>query len=133
MKKSLVNTFKFNKQYLPVFAMALLVLLSSCAVKGGIKSLLIFPNSIQQTATKSMQFVGSFTADTCNSIENTTAKITQTFSVESNALLPILLLATALIFLSGALLLRTPSHPGYGNLKISGTLPIFLQYQKLII
>ena len=133
MKKSLVNTFKFNKQYILVFAMALLVLLSSCAVKGGIKSLIIFPDSIQQTSTKSMHFLGSFTADACSIVENTTAKITQSFSVESNALLPLLLLATALIFLSGALLLRAPSHPGYGNLKISGTLPIFLQYQKLII
>ena len=133
MKKNVVPFLKNSKQYFFVLATVFLVLLSSCAVKGGIKSFMLFPDSIQNTTTKSMQFMLTTGIEKCQVIENAITTSTQELVGSHANFLPLLLLSVALVILSGVAFNHNPSHPRYGTLKISGSLPIFLQYQKLII
>lgn len=131
MKKSVVHILKNSKRYTFVLATVFLVLLSSCAVKGGIKSLILFPDSIQNTTTKSMQSMLTTGIEKCAVIENAITSSTQ--ELVGTNILPLLLLSAALLILSGVADYQISAHPRYGTLKISGSLPIFLQYQKLII
>ena len=133
MKKNVVPFLKNSKQYFFVLATVFLVLLSSCAVKGGIKSFMLFPDSIKNTTTKSMQFMLTTGIEKCQVIENAITSSTQELHSNHSNFLPLFLLSAALLILSGVALYQTPTHPRYGTLKISGSLPIFLQYQKLII
>ena len=133
MKKNVVSILKKSKQYIAVLAAIFLVLLSSCAVKGGIKSFMLFPDSIQNTTAKSMQFMLTTGIKKCAVIENAIASSSQELVGNHLNFLPLLLLSAALLILSGVSLYQIPPHPRYGTLKISGSLPIFLQYQKLII
>jgi hypothetical protein len=109
------------------------VLLSPCHVKNGIKSLAGIPSRTEQDlAKKSNLFFASNGTEKCVS-ETSDTKISQTVSSNTHDLLPAVLLTTAFVFLPGYTLCKQQPHPLYGSLKIPGTLPIFLQYRKLII
>ena len=133
MKNNPVPILKNSKQYFFVLATVFLVLLSSCAVKGGIKSLILFPDSIQNTTTKMVQFMLTSGVEKCQVIENAITSSTQELLANHSNFLPLVALSVVLLILSGGTLYQIPTHPRYGTVKISGSLPIFLQYQKLII
>ena len=59
-------------------------------------------------------------------------KIAQTPS-KMNDLLPVIVLMAVFLFLCNIPYAGGQAHHLYDTLKITGTLPIFLQYQKLII
>jgi len=111
----------------------LCVLLSSCPIKSGIKSLVGIPTNTEQgVPKKSSLFSAGNGTEKCVS-ETSDTKISQTVSSSTQDVLPAVLLTAAFVFLLGYTLCKQQPHPLYGSLKIPGTLPIFLQYRKLII
>jgi len=121
---------KNHQRHLAVFFAFIVVMLTSCAFKGSIKSLAGIPLSTEQGHSKKT-VIGSDT-ETCVYGEVTDAKIS-TYSSNTNDLLPVALVETALFFLFGyGALASAPSHAGYATRKTPGSLPIFIQYRQLI-
>jgi hypothetical protein len=116
-----------------VFAAMLLVLLTSCPIKNGLLSLADIPINTEQGSSKKSTLFSGYGVEKCFYSETSDTIISQEISINTNDLLPALLLAAAFLFLLGYISYNQPSHPLYGNLKITGTLPIFLQYRKLIL
>lgn len=132
MNRTVPYNSRTYQRYLFVFAAMVFVLFSSCPIKSSIKSLAGIPaNTEQGLAKKSNPFSGNG-AEKCIG-ENSDTKIAQTVSLNTNDLLPAVLLTAAFVFLLGYTLSKEQPHLLYGNLKISSTLPIFLQYRKLVI
>lgn len=130
MDWTLSNTKKYTQRCLFVCIVVVLVLLTSCPVKSSIKSLAGIPANTEQGLVKKNDVVGS---ERCVVGETADTKISPTTSFQTNDWLPIAILAVTFLFLLGYTRCNEQSHPLYGSLKIPGTLPIFLQYQKLII
>lgn len=130
MDWTLSNTKKYTQRCLFVCIVVVLVLLTSCPVKSSIKSLAGIPANTEQGLVKKNDVVGS---ERCVVGETADTKISQTSSFQTNDWLPIAVLSVTFLFLLGYTICNEQSHPLYGSLKIPGTLPIFLQYQKLII
>ncbi|WPQ63077.1 hypothetical protein SIO70_32435 [Chitinophaga sancti] len=130
MNRTVLYNLRTYQRYFFVFATMVLVLLSSCPIKSVIKNLAGIPTNKEQGLTKkSNPFFGNG-AEKCIS-ETLDTTISQTGSFNTNDWLPALL-TTAFVFLPGYTLCNElPQF--YGSLKIPGTLPIFLQYRKLII
>lgn len=130
MDWTLSNTKKYTQRCLFVCIVVVLVLLTSCPVKSSIKSLAGIPANTEQGLVKKNDVVGS---ERCVVAETADTKISPTTSFQTNDWLPIAILSVTFLFLLGYTRCNEQSHPLYGSLKIPGTLPIFLQYQKLII
>src|SRR5690606_39043497 len=107
-------------------------LFTSCSVKSSIKSLTGIPINTEKGLVKKSNAFGSG-SEKCIIGETIDTKIAQTAPFRPNNLLPISILAATSLFLLGYALAKAQTHPLYGNLKISGTLPLFLQHQKFII
>lgn len=132
MDRLMLNIIKNYSRYLAVFVMVVFVLLTSCPVKSSIKGLAGVPvNTEQQAAKKNNPLYGQ-EIEKCADSQTTETSIIQTFSHASD-LLPVVLFAVTFIFLFGYTFSREQTHPRYSNLKIPGSLPIFLQYRRLII
>ncbi len=133
MDKAKPNILKNHLRDFLVFAAMLLVVLTSCPIKNGLLSLANIPaNSEQRLAKKSTIFSGE-RIEKCIYSETADPIIFQEVSSSANEFLPILLLTATFLFLLSFTTGRDQAHPLYGNLKITGTLPIFLQYRKLLI
>lgn len=115
-----------------VSVLMILVLLTSCSIKNGLKNFAgTQVNTEQILGKKASLFSG---LEECyDNVVTTSTKISEEISSNANDLLPAVLLTATFLFLSGYTVRREQLHPLYGNSKISGTLPIFLQYRKLII
>ncbi|NKI27849.1 hypothetical protein HCG49_14895 [Arenibacter sp. 6A1] len=124
---------KNYRQYLFVFVAMILVLISSCSVKSGIKSLAGVPFSTEQNTTKKGNVVFGAHKANCINTETANKEISQSISLDTADSLPEALLVAAFIFVFGNTLYKQQLHPRYSNLKIPGSLPIFLQNQKLIL
>ena len=112
------------KRYFLVFAAMLLVLLSSCSIKSGIKSLAGIPVGTERTLPKSNQYFSSSPVETCAEFDIADTQIVQKFSFNANDLQPVASLKIS----------KENRHPVYsGSSKIRSTIPIFLEYQKLIL
>lgn len=111
----------------------LCILISSCAVKFGIKNFLnIQTHSKNNSSIPKEKFTGSTSAWQCNFCKEK--------DILSNGDVPFSVsdlqgfVAFTFIFLGGAiLLLNSQKHPVYDSSKIGNKVPIFLQYRKLII
>lgn len=125
---------KSLQRHIVMFASIFLVLLSSCAIKSSIKNL-VSENSSQtgehKTAHKS-NF--SITKTSSCSIINATEKLSlsKTISLEKSKVLPVFL-SFAFAFFLGIVIPKNQEHSYYNTTKISGAIPIFLRYEKLII
>lgn len=114
-----------------VLAAMALVLLTSCSIKNSLKN---FSGNQVNTEQGLGKKAGLFSGlENCYDNVTTSTKISKEISSHANKLLPAVLLTVTFLFLSGYTVRREQLHPLYGNSKISGTLPIFLQYRKLII
>jgi len=133
MDRTLLNIQKNYRRSLFAFVAMVFVLIASCSVKSSIKSLVGIPLNSQQGVTKTNHSFFSNGSEKCVNGETTDTEILQSASSQTNSLLPALILTAAFLFLLGYTFLKEQSHPLYGTLKIPGTLPIFLQYRKLII
>ena len=124
MNGTLSNIGSKCKRYFLVFAAMLLVLLSSCSIKSGIKSLAGIPVGTERTLPKSNQYFSSGTVETCAEFDIEDTQIVQKFSFNANDLQPVAFLKIS----------KENRHPVYsGSSKIRSTIPIFLEYQKLIL
>lgn len=129
-----VSNIKMNyRRGFFAFATILLVLLTSCPVKISIKNLAGIPVKTEQPTTpKSHHSVN--TVEKCNVVASE-MQIVQKSSLDVNDLLPVILFTASFFFFIG---FRTESkenkHPTYsGSSKIRSSIPIFLEYRKLII
>ena len=111
----------------------LFVLLSSCAVKNGIKEALGFPINIEQSSTLKSNIFLAGNAGTCvSTVIGDTNLISHSVQQASQGL-PFIVVASIFIFLLGISFPAVQPHPLYRSVKISGSLSLFLQYRKLII
>lgn len=133
MSSILSNTTPNYRRYFLVFAAMVFILLTSCPVKGGIKTLIGLPVKTEQGLAKGNKgFIGNGSEKCSNAATDQIIVSPITFE-NAGHLLPAIILTAAFLFLLGYTLYKAPAHPLYGNLKISGPLPIFLQYRKLIL
>ena len=122
---------KNHRRHLAVFTAFIVVMLTSCAFKGSIKSLAGIPANTEQNQSKKTA-VGS-DMDACVYGEVTDAKIA-TYSSNANDLLPVALVVTALFSLVGFnARAEAQLRAGYVIHRIPNPLPIFLQHRQLII
>jgi hypothetical protein len=131
MNRTFPNIPKKTLRYIFVFAAMVLVLLSSCPVKSSLRTLAGFPVKTEQGVTKGNHTF--FASERCVNTPTTETSVSQTVSADTNNLLPVVLFTAAFLFLPGYALCREQSRTLYGNIRIPGTLPIFLQHRKLII
>jgi len=134
MSKIIPNTSMNYQRYLFVFAATLLVLLTSCTVKSSIRTLAGFPAKPAHSLPKGHKNLSVNSLEKCVSFEAADAQNVQKIS-NANDLLPVVLLTAALFFLFS---FRTVSqehiHPLYsGSTKIRNSIPLFLEYRKLLI
>lgn len=131
MFRHILNKVKGYQQYFFVLALVLFALLSSCPIKAGIKSLASEPiKSEQRTSGQSGALSSHF--DKCADSERTVMVTTSRSSPIADLLPAVLLLGVALYFFCFTFR-KEKVHPLYGNLKLAGSLPLFLEYQQLII
>ncbi|MBD1425195.1 hypothetical protein [Sphingobacterium arenae] len=131
MYKNILDSFKIYQRYLSGVALLFFVLLSSCPVKASIKNFADNPIKKEQSSTNRSNAL-FHSSDRCADTELTTKVIKQGSSQHVD-ILPAILFTAIVFFLFCIPHRKEKAHPLYGNLKLAGTLPIFLQYRKLII
>lgn len=122
------------KRYLFVLATVLLVLLSSCVVKSSIKTLVGIPTNTAQSFAKGYLNFSVTNLDRCAEIDLADAQIIQKSSFDVHDLLSVAIFTVS--FLLGVLFPASKEnrHPLYSDSrKIRNSIPIFLEYRKLII
>ena len=132
---SIPNITANVKRYFFVFATMLLVLLSSCSVKNSIKTLAGIPANTEQSLPKGNQNLSVNASDKCAQFEIADTQIVQKIFSNTNDLLPVVLFTAALFFLFGFRPVnKEHNHPLYrGSAKIRNSIPLFLEYRKLLI
>ena len=127
------NKTKIGWRYMLAGISILFVLLSSCAVKNGIKGALGFPMNVEKAITlKGNTFVAGNANACVGTITSDTNLISHSVQQASQSL-PFILVASIIIFLLGVSFTAAQPHPLYRSVKIPGSLSLFLQYRKLII
>lgn len=123
------------RQHFLVFATILLVLLTSCVVKGSIKSLAGIPLTTERSIPKGNQHFSSNSTEKCAEYEVSSSQIVQKSSISTNNLMPVVIFTTAFLFLFGLQpVSKENKHPVYsGSSKIRSAVPLFLEYRKLIL
>ncbi len=136
MSKTKSQILANYKRYLFVLATIFLVTISSCPLKGGLKALAGMPVSTESSIpSKGNQKSIVNTIEKCAEIEITDTLMAQNISIDVNSLLPFLLCTAAFFCLfafrsTG----KAYAHPLYnGSKKIRNSIPLFLEYRKLII
>lgn len=134
MRKIVSHSLLNCKRYFTVYATILLVLLSSCAVKSNIKALTAIAAQTEHSSSKTNYNHTTPTFERCVEKEVTDQQMIQKFSFESHDLLPALL-ATAFFFLFlFPSAFRKTRHPLYKEgRKIRYSIPLFLEYQQIIV
>lgn len=117
------------------FALAavLLLLLSSCPIKTGIRSLAGIPVQTGHHSSKgNYVFLGS-SLERCINVETVDTKVVEAgFTFQCDARHDDIFAAVS-SFIFDASTGDQPPHPLYGSVKPGSTVPIFLQCRKLII
>lgn len=113
----------------------LLVLLSSCAVKTSIKSLVGFPAKTEQSFPKGNLNFSASTFQKCAQLIDVDTSSIQKSSFKASDLLPAVVFMAAFLLLPGFTAVKKENrHPLYdGSGKIGSALPLFLEYRKLIL
>ena len=125
--------FENHRRNLLVSVAVVFVLLTSCPVKSAIKTLAGIPVNTEQGQTKKNSITVVNSAEQCSYPEGTDTKIFLSTSTHTSSLLPIFLFTAIFIFGFGFTLIGKQTHPVYGNLRIAASIPIFLQYRRLLI
>lgn len=138
MKKSMLNITNNVQRYLFVFATVLLVLFSSCIVRASVKTLVGIPTKTEKGIPTANRSFSASSVEKCSTIETAdtlTVQTVQKSSSNANDLLPVVLFTATFFFLfSFRSLTKESKHPIYSSSsKIRSSIPIFLEYRKLII
>ncbi|AIM36695.1 hypothetical protein KO02_08225 [Sphingobacterium sp. ML3W] len=116
-----------------IVATIFFVLLTSCAVKSSIKSWADIASSTAQAPIKSGNLFSSSITEKCINSETTDTQISQIVSFQAGDYAPIVLFTLAFMLLFSVTVRSQQAHPHYGNLKISGSIPIFIRDRNLQI
>lgn len=116
-----------------VFAIAALLILTSCPIKSNIKKQAGIPANTEQGIAKNQQALAASGTSICTYTEQAGSKISQAFSLSKGGLLPLVLFAITFACLFGCTTPKIQPHPFYTTQKVNDRLPIFLQYRRLII
>lgn len=109
------------------------VLLSSCALRGGLKSLVDLPVKTEQSAAKKTnRYVGS-SQQACAAFEMEETKIAQPVSASTTDLLPLALFAAMALSYFGRVCGTPHEWRRDGRVEALTPLPIFLRYRKLLL
>lgn len=135
MNRTIPNILFNCKRYFLVFAAMFLVLLTSCAVKTSIKNLAGIPTKTEQGVPKGSHNFSTNTIEKCAQFDALDTQIVQKNSSTANDVLPTVIFTASFPFLFGFRPVSKESkHPLYsGSGKIRSSIPIFLEYRKLII
>lgn len=135
MFKSESNILLNCKRYFFVFAAILLLMLTSCAFKGGIKTLAGVPTKTEQGVPKNNNNFSVNTLEKCAQTDTGDIQIVQNISFNANDFLPAVLFTALFLFsFSFRAVIKENKHPLYsGSRKIHNSVPIFLEYRKLIL
>ena len=136
MNKAIPHILENGKRGIFVLAVTLLVLLSSCVVKASIKTLAGLPVNSEQGIPKGARNFSMNSAETCVLLDGSDEIIVQQQSSHhANDLLPVVIFTAAFLFIVGFhAVSKEKKHPFYsGSGKIRSSIPIFLEYRKLII
>lgn len=134
MNSKKLNTNDLMKSIFGMFFI-LCILISSCAVKYGIKNLLNIDNGAKNLSLDSkVKFASSSTSSVSQckfcKVNEVTSKSDISFSISD---LQELAIFTLILFAGAFLFVNIQKHPLYNSSKIGNTIPIFIQYRKLII
>ncbi|MBW3518078.1 hypothetical protein [Flavobacterium sp. NKUCC04_CG] len=135
MNKTVSNSAMNYKQYGYVIAVILMVLLTSCPVKGNIKTLTGLPINTEQGFPKGSKHTSTIAVEKCAEFQTEDTTIIQKFSLADNDVLPLLIFTVAVFFVFNFRLEnKEDKHPVYSDSgKIQTAIPLFLEYKKLII
>jgi len=135
MNRIIPNILLNCKRHLLVSAIMLLVLLSSCAVKTSIKSLVGFPAKTEQSIPKGNPNFSASTFQKCAQLMDVDTTSIQKNAFKISDLLPAVIYVAAFLFLTGFIAVKKENrHPLYDSSgKIQSTVPLFLAYRKLIL
>lgn len=114
-------------------ALMVFVLLTSCPVKSGIKTLAGMPVNTTQGLPNKQHLFSTTGAERCGNCQTAEISLTQASSVDVNRLLPVILLSAFCAFLLGTAFPKASVHPFYGRQKLIAPIPLFLRQRKLII
>lgn len=133
MDKGLLTISKRYGRNFLVFVFIFFTLLLSCQVKSSIKSLVGLPVNTEQSVPKGVISMVGSGLETCANDKAADTEISRITTTNVNDLLPAVFLTVTLFSLIGYTFSKDQPHPCYGNLKIRGTLPLFLQHRRLLI
>lgn len=135
MNRTILNMSTNFKRYFLVCAAILLVLLTSCPVKLSIKNWAGIPIKTESGVSKGRQSVSTSLLEKCPQYNIEDNQIIHKHSIDSNDLIPAFILSLAFLFYFGFRVnTKEIKHPLYsGSNRIRSTIPLFLEYRKLII
>lgn len=134
MNKIFFNTIKW-RSVMAIVAIFCIVL-SSCAVKASIKSQLDFQQTTGQknlSSNKGNSFISSSALDCLDAFEAKAIHIMKPEGKFAGGSVAILAYCAFTLLFGFHFLKNRSSHPLYNGGQTVGSLPIFLQYRKLII
>lgn len=111
----------------------LCILISSCAVKYGIKNIFdVQPSSARHSPVPKDKFITSNSSSQCHFCKEKEiiAKSDTPFAVSDFGELAAV---TFILFVGAFLSVNIRKHPQYSSSKIGNSVPIFIRYRKLII
>lgn len=135
MNRTFSNILANSKRYFLVVAAILLVLLTSCPVKLSIKNFAGIPIKTENGVNRGHQNTSTSLLEKCAQYSIEDNQIVHKNSIGSNDLLPAFILTLAFLFYFDFRANKKEiKHPLYsGTNRIRSTIPLFLEYRKLII
>lgn len=135
MKRNIFHISNTFQRYLFVFATVLLVLFSSCVLKASVKTLAGIPTKTEQGIAKGHSNFPANTVEECTLLSEADMQAVQNSSFNSTNLLPAVIVTFVFLFSFGIRhSSKVSKHPTYiRSEKIPSCVPIFLEYQKLLV
>lgn len=113
--------------------MMIFALILSCPIKNGIKDILGLPINVEYASNGGKQAIQNTNVERCADVELLETTVLVDNVAFGNALLPAVFIAAMILFLSPPIRQKESTHPRYGKFKFPSSLPIFLQYRRLLI
>jgi len=123
------------RRFFAIYAMLLLVLLTSCPIKSSLKTFVGLPVNTEQSTAKGNFNFSAQTGEKCSETAISEGQFVHNNLAQANFILPVLLLAGSfLLFLTSRKVSKEHIHPRYcRSTKIYNVIPLFLAYRKLIL
>lgn len=126
------NSMNAMVRHVLTLGAVILLFLSSCPIKTGIRALMGLPQKVEQVAGTKGSFIGT-NYESCSSSIMTDAITLEKDSLQASNILPAAILTALILFTFLHFRLKDETVPRYQRIKITAPLPIFLRHRKLII